>query len=276
MKFSLLIANYNNGNFFEDCYQSIISQTYNNWECIIVDDCSTDDSLKIISGRIGEDARFKIYKNGENKGCGYTKRKCAELANGEICGFLDPDDEITTNALELMVKTHIQNPSVALIHSKAIRWDENKKIISKYKRGKNVIRRDDFLNLDGEIFVFASYKNSFYKKTEGINSFLKRAVDMDLYLKLYEVGPTYFLDEFLYHYRIHSGGISTTQNVRKAEYWRWFVNMKAAERRGINLEDKFVTIFARQKELEDYKVKYYTLKKFEVFQKWINLLKGKR
>ncbi len=48
MLFSILIANYNNGHFFKDCYQSIIAQTYANWEAIIVDDCSSDDSVTVI------------------------------------------------------------------------------------------------------------------------------------------------------------------------------------------------------------------------------------
>ena len=57
--FSILIANYNNGKYFEDCYKSIITQTHENWEVIIVDDASTDDSVVVIKKINGEDARFK-------------------------------------------------------------------------------------------------------------------------------------------------------------------------------------------------------------------------
>ena len=49
VKFSILIANYNNGKFFKDCYDSIIAQTYKDWEVVIVDDRSTDDSVAIIT-----------------------------------------------------------------------------------------------------------------------------------------------------------------------------------------------------------------------------------
>ena len=89
MKFSILIANYNNGRFFKKCYDSIITQTYDNWEAIILDDTSTDDSLEIIKKIIGEDTRFKIYQNEENSGVGITKSKLIELANGDICGFVE-------------------------------------------------------------------------------------------------------------------------------------------------------------------------------------------
>ena len=80
-------SQYNNGKYFEDCYKSIMAQTYQNWEVIIVDDGSTDDSVGMMKKIIGDDARFKIEINQENKGCGFTKRRCVELAKGEICGF---------------------------------------------------------------------------------------------------------------------------------------------------------------------------------------------
>ena len=66
--FSILIANYNNGKYFEDCYKSIIAQTYTNWEVIIVVDGSIDDSVALIKKNIGEDSRFKFYENSINHG----------------------------------------------------------------------------------------------------------------------------------------------------------------------------------------------------------------
>src|SRR5690348_14143366 len=101
--FSLLIANYNNGRFFKDCHDSIIAQTYNNWEAIIIDDGSTDHSVEVIKNITGKDARFKFYRNDKNYGCGYTKRRCVELATGDVCAFLDPDDALLPEALEQMV-----------------------------------------------------------------------------------------------------------------------------------------------------------------------------
>ena len=118
MKFSILIANYNNGKFFKDCYESLLAQSFEDWEAIIVDDHSVDDSVDLIQKLIGNDNRFKIFFNEINKGCGYTKRKCAKLAQGEILGFLDPDDAIKSNALQLMVDAHEANPEAAIITSK--------------------------------------------------------------------------------------------------------------------------------------------------------------
>ena len=101
--FSVLIANYNNGKYLREAINSVYSQIYTNWEIILVDDASTDNSQEIYS-ELEKDDRIHIYYNEKNMGCGYTKRRCAELANGELCGFLDPDDALLPHALESHVK----------------------------------------------------------------------------------------------------------------------------------------------------------------------------
>jgi glycosyltransferase involved in cell wall biosynthesis len=96
--FSILIANYNNGKYLEDALQSIFKQTYENWEIVIVDDASTDESQKVYEIH-KNNPKVKLYFNEQNMGCGYTKKRCIDLAIGEICGFLDPDDILDKEAL---------------------------------------------------------------------------------------------------------------------------------------------------------------------------------
>ena len=115
--FSILIANYNNGKYFKDCFESILKQTYSHFEVVIVDDCSTDDSAEIIQELIKNDARFLFFQNEKNQQTGFTKSKCASLAKGELCAFLDPDDALAENALDIMVKKHQENPDVSLVYS---------------------------------------------------------------------------------------------------------------------------------------------------------------
>jgi len=244
MLFSILIANYNNGNFFKDCYDSIINQTYGNWEAIIVDDHSTDNSVELIIAIIKDDARFKLYENEKNYGCGYTKRKCAELAIGEIAGFLDPDDTLMQDALELMVPAHKNNPTVSLVHSNFYYCNEMLEKTSLFNRAKSVQVNDRFINLDVSVNHFVSFKKSFYDRTVGIDPSLQRAVDQDLYLKLSETGPFYFIDKPLYNYRIHDKGISTSK-ADHAFYWFLKVIMKAEERRKVNLENEVAELLNR-------------------------------
>lgn len=244
MLFSILVANYNNGNFFLEFYHSILQQTYSNWEVIIVDDNSTDGSVNIIRELIGGDNRFKLFLNGNNYGCGYTKKRCAELATGQICGFVDPDDTIVDNAVEVMINAHIKNPDVSLVHSNFNFCNEFLQKISTFGRAKSVEVNKRFTNLGANVNPFATFKKIFYERTEGIDASGKRAVDQDLYLKLSETGPFYFIDKPLYNYRIHKNGISTSKS-DQAFYWFLKMIMKAEERRKINLEDEVAVYLNR-------------------------------
>jgi glycosyltransferase involved in cell wall biosynthesis len=237
MKFSILVAQFNNGRFFKNFYDSIIKQSYKNWEVIIVDDCSTDNSIDLIEQLIKSDSRFKLYKNEINRGCGYTKRRCAELATGEICGFVDPDDAITYDAVEVMIQTHLDHPEISLAHSCYYFCDENLNVTNIGKSSKSVTVSKYFTNLDVSVTSFTSFKKLFYDKTEGINSKLIRAVDQDLILKLSETGPFEFINQPLYFYRIHSGGISTNENGIKSFYMFLKVISDTEVRRAVSLED---------------------------------------
>ena len=88
--FSVLIANYNNGKYLEECLESIFAQTFKDWEIIVVDDASTDSSGDIYR-KYENDGRIHVYRNKRRRGVGYTKRKCVEHARGEVCGFVDAD-----------------------------------------------------------------------------------------------------------------------------------------------------------------------------------------
>lgn len=269
--FSVLIANYNNGKYLEETLTSIYNQTYTNWEIIIVDDCSTDQSLQIYES-LKNDSRIKIFYNKSNKGCGYTKRRCVAESTGDICGFVDPDDAIVPHAMKAMVELHNENPDCSLIHSKLYFCDENMNIKDEYPVARNVDSGDLlFFNLDGAITHFATFKKEFYDSTEGIDAYLKRAVDQDLYLKLYDAGKTLFLDELLYYYRRHSGGISTASNARKAYYWAWVVNFSAVRRRNIDLESTFFDYFIPKHEFDYIENKY---RKFRKIDKVINKIKS--
>lgn len=232
--FSVLIAQYNNGKYLQEAIDSVKAQTYANWEIILVDDASTDNSHELYK-LYKDDDRIKIYHNEENKGCGYTKRRCAELANGEICGFLDPDDALLPEALQLMVEKHLQDRKISLVHSKLIYCNENLQQMSIYLYAKKIDDNIDYLHTNrGAVTHFASFKKIFYDKTIGIDANFLRAVDQDLYYKMEEVGLLCFIDKPLYLYRLHEGGISTNVNSLKAFFWHMKAIDNACQRRNIN------------------------------------------
>jgi glycosyltransferase involved in cell wall biosynthesis len=244
MKFSILLANYNNGKYFSDCYNSIIAQSYKDWEAIIVDDKSTDNSIELISAIVKNDARFQLVQNEENRGCGFTKNKCASLATGAVLGFLDPDDTLVPDALEIMIKAHENNSAVSLVHSNFYFCNEKLERTSLFNRAKAVQVDSKFINKDTAVTAFSTFKKSCYDQTVGICTSLKKAVDQDLYLKLSETGSFLFIDKPLYNYRIHFNGISTSK-ADHSFYWYLKVIMKAEERRQISLEDEVAQLLNR-------------------------------
>ena len=236
---SILIANYNNGCFLRDAINSIRMQTYKNWEIIIVDDCSTDNSTDIYN-ELASDSRIHVYYNDVNSGAGYTKRRCAELAQGEICGFVDPDDLLAENdALEVMVKAHQENPDASMVYSGYYLTDENL-VVEKAVPGTDLNGQSALESCSWPFRHFVSFKKEKYDLTDGVDPFMKRAVDYDMYYQLEEVGTVIHLDRLLYYYRQNSHSISLNDGVYKSRAWHSYTCAKAMKRRGLADEQQML------------------------------------
>ena len=217
-----------------DAIDSVYAQTYTNWEIILVDDASTDNSKELYK-ELEKDGRIHIFYNKENKGCGYTKRRCVELANGEFCGFLDPDDRLLPDAIKVHTDKHINSKNISCILSRYYNCDENMNIISELRLLQIAEGKSYFTNRNYAPEHFASFKKCAYNKTEGISSDINMGVDQDLYFKLEEIAPLYVLNKFTYKYR-NAKGISQTDSV-SAFYWNLVVRHRTCIRRGINPND---------------------------------------
>ncbi|MCC9137340.1 glycosyltransferase [Pontibacter silvestris] len=230
--FSILIANYNNGRYLREAINSVIAQTYSKWEIIIVDDYSNDESISIYK-ELELNDKIKIFFNEKNEGVGVTKRKLTDLACGDILAFLDPDDTITTNALQLMVDVHLSLPEISLAYSTHFLCDSDLNIIKINDTvGPIATGETYFTNTNGKrVSAFASFKRDKYELTSKINPSYLSAEDQDLYYKLEEVGEFIYIDEPLYYYRQHPGGISTGKNVMNAMRWHNVVRRDTYVRR---------------------------------------------
>jgi glycosyltransferase involved in cell wall biosynthesis len=112
---------------------------------------------------------FHIYRNDKNQGVGFTKRRCVDLAKGEICGFVDPDDALTENAIEISVKAY--NENYIATYSQFYLCDENLNIQNIFKRTKKIKNKNPlFFNTEFEVAHFFTFKKEAYQKTEGIKS----------------------------------------------------------------------------------------------------------
>ena len=128
--FSVIMPNYNKGKYIKEAIESVLAQTYPNWELVIVDDASTDNSLEVINTFLNNE-NIKLIKNADNKGVGYTAKLAVEHSSGEIIGTLDSDDVLVEDALMVMVNEHKAYPEYGLIYSNHYNCDKDLKILAK-------------------------------------------------------------------------------------------------------------------------------------------------
>lgn len=253
--FSILIANYNNGCYIQDAIDSVLAQEYDNWEVVIVDDASNDNSKEIYD-KYKADSRFRVYFNKRNMGAGYTKHKCVDMAYGYICGFLDPDDVLVgTDVLGMMVITHLSNPNASIVYSGMYRADENLNILRE-SPGQTIDSGSSALHTkDWPFHHFLTFKMEKYLQTEGIDAFMRRAVDYDMYYKLEEEGNVIHLDCIQYIQRNNPHSISLNDNSYKATAWHTYACVQAMKRRG--LTDESLMLFPIEHKLREYYLKGY-------------------
>lgn len=125
MKLSVIVSNYNNGEFLKKCIDSILEQSFKDYELIIIDDGSTDNSNLILREYQGKDTRIKIIYE-KHKGVSHARNKGIEISNGEYITFIDSDDTIDRKAYEICMKKLAEFPADLVIFS-ILYINENKK-----------------------------------------------------------------------------------------------------------------------------------------------------
>ena len=228
LSFSILIANYNNGKYLMDAVESVRQQTYTNWEIILVDDCSTDNSHELYK-ELEQDDRVHIFRNDQNRGCGYTKNRCVAEAKGDWCAFLDPDDMIREDALEIMANAINANPQHGVFYSHMYVCDENMNVVYDNTYAYGSKEWEQFIHYQKGIPLFL-FRKWVYLSTPGIHLSLTQSVDIDLYYKLAEVTTAYYINQPLYYYR--NNPISLTKNPSRATATHLWVMLESLRRLG--------------------------------------------
>ena len=226
--FSILIANYNNGKYLMDAIESVRQQTYTSWEIILVDDGSTDNSHELYK-ELEKDERIHIFLNNQNRGCGYTKNRCVAEAQGEWCAFLDPDDMLREDALEIMANAINANPQHGVFYSHMYVCDENMNVVYDNTYAYGSKEWEQFIHYQKGIPLFL-FRKGVYLSTPGIHLSLTQSVDIDLYYKLAEVTTAYYINQPLYYYR--NNPISLTKNPSRATATHLWVMLESLRRLG--------------------------------------------
>jgi len=100
---SIITPSYNSADFIADAIESVLNQTYDQWEMIIVDDASTDNTVDIVETYVARDDRISLIELDKNSGSGVARNKAIDAANGRFIAFLDSDDLWLPEKLEKQI-----------------------------------------------------------------------------------------------------------------------------------------------------------------------------
>ena len=222
---SIILPVYNTEKYIKDCINSIMKQYYLEFEVIVVDDGSSDNSINIIKSTIKDDKRFKIYHK-RNGGISSARNFGITKASGKYVMFIDSDDCIQYNTLSKMIK-YIEDDETAICKC------EYESFIDKYKSySKNHIIRslnkidffEEILTLKENLYAWGVLiPKNFFDNIQFPNG--KYFEDMATMYKIYnQANKIYIIDSKLYKYRVNPSSIIHTMNKNKISNYIQAVN----------------------------------------------------
>ena len=122
---SIIIPVYNVENYLNDCINSVLNQSYQNFEIICIDDASTDSSSEILEYFVQKDSRIKLLKNETNRGLGPSRNIGLDVAKGKYILFLDSDDWYSPDTLETLYIEAEKNNLDVLLFKSTVYYDDS-------------------------------------------------------------------------------------------------------------------------------------------------------
>lgn len=210
---SIIVPAYNTEKYIQKCIQSVLDQTYEDFEMIIVDDCSTDHSLKMIERY--SDPRIKVFKNEKNSGPSYSRNRAIGLAKGEFIAILDSDDWWELNRLEMMMNfIHEKGADMLFDDLHYIREGEQEPWTTYYKfKGFAVdkptqISPEYFVDKDLGILKALIRKDLIVENSISYDESIKYGEDFLFYLELVtKTTKVWLLKEGYYYYLSREGSL---------------------------------------------------------------------
>jgi glycosyltransferase involved in cell wall biosynthesis len=229
---SLILTVYNRDRYLSAAIESIRNQTYSDFELLIWDDGSTDDSVAIARHYAQTDPRIRVIA-AEHQGHVLALKAAHAEINGTYVGWVDSDDLLAPTALEATTAILDADPAIGMVYTDY--W-----VVSKTGRIKGLGRQcripysKDRLLVEFMTFHFRLLRRSVYEQVGGVDPRITYAEDYDLCLKLSEVTQIYHLQESLYYYRVHPASISRQHQREQIENARMAI-AHALERRGMTI-----------------------------------------
>ena len=213
---SIITPSYNCSSYIASTIQSVISQTFTDWEMIIIDDCSTDDSVQLIQSFVELDPRIKLIQLTQNSGAAVARNKGIELASGRFIAFLDSDDLWFPEKLDKQVRYMSENklPFTFTAYAK----QDQAGVELGHVGVPNKVSYSDLLKVCSIGCLTAMYDTQFFGKV--YMPLIRKRQDLGLWLRLLKkTDYAYGLDEVLASYTIRNDSISA--NKSKAALYTW-------------------------------------------------------
>jgi glycosyltransferase involved in cell wall biosynthesis len=202
---SVIMPVYNAGEYVKEAIESILNQTYSDWELIIIDDCSTDNSVEIIQSF--HDKRIVLLKNEINSGIAKTSNKGLKIAQGKYITRMDSDDIAFPLRFEKQVKFLEENPDYVLCACDVQMFGARREFFTLPEKDQqlkvSLLYQNPFVN-SSVLIRGKDFKKYLY------NELFSTAEDYELWINLKEEGKFASIPEVLFQYRVHSDSISFT------------------------------------------------------------------
>lgn len=203
---SVVLPVYNGEANVAEAIDSILGQTYRNIELIIVNDCSSDGTLKIIERYAREDRRVKIINNVVNLKLPKTLNVGFAEAKGKYLTWTSDDNLYKNSAIEKMVSVLEANPDVDMVYANYANIDVNGNIIYDV-----CLEEPEGLIIGNVIGACFLYTRDIAKIVGDYDANLYLAEDYDYWIRLYRVGKILHMNENLYYYRKHNNSLTETR-----------------------------------------------------------------
>ncbi len=205
-KVSIVLPVHNGADYVAESINSIIAQTYENWELIVVNDYSTDDTLEICLDIASKDSRIRVISNERNLKLPSTLNVGFREATGDYYTWTSDDNLYKPNAIATLVETLENNPNVVMVYSDYTNIDVAGNTIGECK-----LQEPEYIvtgNVCGACFLYTA------EVAERIGEYdtnLFLAEDYDYWMRIYKYGRMLHITDNLYLYRIHAGSLTETK-----------------------------------------------------------------
>jgi len=216
---SIIIPNYNHARFLNERIDSVLNQSYKNYEIIILDDHSTDNSIDIINQYKHQEKITEIVLNNENSGSTFRQwQKGFELAKGDLIWIAESDDSCENNLLETLVAEFNKDEKCVLAFCKTIKIDKEGNHLGEVGMDKN-LHMDGIRFFNKYLYRFCFIYNAssvlFKKKVlsqiDWNHTNIKGSGDWILWIEISRCGNIVYINKPLNHYRIHGSNTTTLQ-----------------------------------------------------------------